>query len=92
LEAATGVAARSLCLSESRPIDLLLTDNVIPGGISGTQLAAEMSANNPGLKVVLTSGYSASLAGTELEPGRIFLQKPASATEILATVRRALDN
>jgi len=39
------------------PIDLILTDVVMPGGKTGVHLAAEASALRPGIKVLLTSGY-----------------------------------
>jgi DNA-binding NtrC family response regulator len=66
----------------------------MPGGMSGHELAQEMLAQQPGLKVVYTSGYSNDLVDQRLhlEPGRNFLPKPYPADELAATVRRCLDS
>ena len=46
-------------LDHHRDIDLLFTDIVMPGGITGCELAREAVVRCPGLKVLLTSGYTA---------------------------------
>ena len=73
--------------------DLLVTDLVMPGGMSGQELAVELRKHNAFLKVVYTSGYSPSLAGRELklDEGTAFLQKPFKPAVLLETVRRSLD-
>lgn len=93
VEAASGVAALSLQSEPRGMAALLLTDLVMPGGVSGQQLAARLRADNAKLKVVFMSGYSAELAGRELrlENGQHFLQKPFLPQVLLETVRRALD-
>jgi len=75
------------------PIHLLLTDIVMPEGISGRELAAQLLQRNPKLRVIFTSGYSADIAGRELvlEEGQNFLQKPCPSDHILETVRKSLD-
>ena len=50
-------AAAALELLQSEPFDLLLTDIVMPGGLDGVQLAAEVRKLWPALKIVLTSGF-----------------------------------
>ena len=62
-------------------IDLLLTDMVMPDGMSGRQLAERLKADNPGLKVLYTSGYSTELLGKDLdvERGDEFSPKTLSA-------------
>ena len=64
---------------------LLLTDLVMPG-LSGHQVAAALRAFAPGLPVLYTSGYSAEIAGRELElrAGENFVQKPFAPAALLA--------
>ena len=94
LEADSGDSALRLWSAQTAPVDLLLTDLVMPGGISGHELAQEMLSRQPALKVVYTSGYSNDLVNLRLhlEPGRNFLPKPYPAEELAATVRRCLDS
>ncbi len=94
LAAANGVEALQLWDHQTGPIHLLLTDIVMPEGISGRQLAARLRERKPDLRVIFTSGYSAEIAGRELtlREGQNFLGKPARPDQILDTVRRALDN
>ena len=93
IEAVNGTDGLRAWEKSGRRIDLLLTDVVMPEGMSGWELAERLQSASPGLKVVLTSGYSTDLAGRELslKPGQSFLQKPAPPKAILAAVRRALD-
>jgi two-component system, cell cycle sensor histidine kinase and response regulator CckA len=74
-------------------VALLLTDLVMPGGMGGQQLARQLQEERPGLEVVFTSGYSGDIAGRELSlrSGENFLQKPCTADQLLAAVRRSLD-
>jgi PAS domain S-box-containing protein len=73
-------------------VDLLLTDMVMPGGVSGSELAAALELRKPGLKVLFTSGYSAEVAGRalELRPGQQFLAKPFEAARLLTMVAELL--
>jgi PAS domain S-box-containing protein len=77
-----------------RAVSLLLTDLVMPGGMTGEQLAARLRERDPLLKVIYMSGYSPSMAGRELHlgPGSSFLQKPFSPEVLLETIRRTLDS
>jgi two-component system, cell cycle sensor histidine kinase and response regulator CckA len=94
LEADSGPSALQLWSSHAARVDLLLTDLVMPGGMSGHELAQQMLSRQPGLKVVYTSGYSNDIVShrLQLEPGRNFLPKPYPAEELAATVRRCLDS
>ncbi len=94
LEASNGVEALEKWEKSLGEVDLLLTDLVLPEGISGRQLAKKLQECKPELKVVLTSGYSAEIAGTELvpQPGQVFVQKPCSGYQILEAVRTCLDS
>ena len=93
LEAASGRDALEVWEQTSRPVDLLLTDMVMPGGIMGGDLAERLSRQCPGLKVIYTSGYSPGMAGKDasLLEGRNFLPKPYSIGKLAQFVRECLD-
>jgi two-component system cell cycle sensor histidine kinase/response regulator CckA len=93
LEASNAVEALRIWAKHEGAIDLLMTDIVMPEGINGRELAERLYVHNPRLRVVLTSGYSADIAGQELSlrPGHAFLQKPATPRFLLDCVRRCLD-
>jgi two-component system, cell cycle sensor histidine kinase and response regulator CckA len=93
LEAASGIRALEVWEQASRPVDLLLTDMVMPGGIMGSELAARLSSRSPHLKVIYTSGYSPGMAGKDLSlfDGRNFLPKPYSIGKLTQFVRECLD-
>jgi two-component system cell cycle sensor histidine kinase/response regulator CckA len=88
-------AASALRLGEDRcrELDLLLTDLVIPGGVSGRQLAEKLRAFAPALKVLYTSGYSSEVFDRQivLEAGQELLQKPYTVAVLAASVRQCLD-
>jgi len=93
LLAASGVEALKVYEQAGCPIDLLLTDIVMPGGLMGTQLAEQLRAKNPGLKVVYTSGHSPSMAGKDISllGSRNFLPKPYSIGKLAQFIREVLD-
>jgi signal transduction histidine kinase/CheY-like chemotaxis protein len=73
--------------------DLLFTDLIMPGGMTGGQLAEELTKRQPNLKVVFTSGYSNEIIHRQLklDASRNFVAKPCSAFELAAAIRRCLD-
>jgi PAS domain S-box-containing protein len=93
LKAATALEATTLWRAHP-DVRLLVTDLVLPGGVGGRELAATLCAERPDLKVLLVSGYSADLSGTEIrqEPGRHFLQKPFTPDLFVDRVRACLDS
>ncbi|MCC6222615.1 MAG: PAS domain S-box protein [Thermoleophilia bacterium] len=93
LEAADGAEALERWDRQNGAIDLLITDMALPGGLNGQTLAAGLRERSPRLRVILTSGHSAEIAGRELalSPGQAFVQKPVAASALLAAVRRTLD-
>jgi PAS domain S-box-containing protein len=93
LEAATGDDALRVWAEHRPRVNLLLTDLVMPGSLTGLRLARQLKADQPGLKVIFTSGYSSETAGREiqLEPGEAFLQKPLMPDELLRVARNCLD-
>jgi two-component system, cell cycle sensor histidine kinase and response regulator CckA len=94
IDAANGVEALRIWNEHPSPIHLLLTDMVMPEGVSGRELAAKLQERNPSLKIILASGYSAELVAPDfkLQPGQNFLQKPWSPQQLLEAVRRSLDS
>ena len=81
--------------SHAEEIALLLTDIVMPQGVTGRDLAEQLRASRPALKVIFMSGYSADVIGKDTDFFRRsrtdFLQKPCSARILLETVRSCLD-
>ena len=73
-------------------VDLLLTDMVMPGGMTGGELATELKKRKPGLKVIYASGYSSVLAGKDFSKGdNIFMAKPYQPDQIARLIRNTLD-
>ncbi len=93
LEAASGCDALEIWERADRPVDLLLTDLVMPGGVMGSELAERLTRQCPSLKVIYTSGYSPGMAGKDasLLEGRNFLPKPYSIGQLARFVRECLD-
>jgi len=93
IEAATGKEALQLWRGGADKIDLLLTDMVMPEGISGVDLAERLLADRPDLKVIFTSGYTSAEINAELlsHSRTHFLQKPYSHTTLARAVRECLD-
>jgi signal transduction histidine kinase/ActR/RegA family two-component response regulator len=92
-QAETGVAALPVWEKHKDEIDLLLTDMVMPEGMSGRQLAERLQAQDPGLKVIYTSGYSPGMAGKDIAllEGFNFLAKPYPPSRLALVVRECLD-
>jgi two-component system cell cycle sensor histidine kinase/response regulator CckA len=77
-------------------IDLLLTDLVMPGGLTGRELASQLQAQNPRLQVIFITGYSAQAATKDTAffqgPKTNLLQKPCSTRDLSLKVRECLDS
>jgi two-component system cell cycle sensor histidine kinase/response regulator CckA len=76
-------------------VNLLLTDVIMPGDLTGRELAERLHQEKPQLKIIFLSGYSVDVAGGKTDfvdrlKGR-FLQKPCASRTILQTVRSCLD-
>jgi len=92
LSAPDGVAALHAAQSHRGTLHLLVTDVVMPG-LSGPDLAAQLSEQRPGLKVLFISAYAeeAILSRGALSLGAAFLPKPFSRAHLLRKVRETLD-
>ena len=93
LEAPNGVKALEVWQEHRDQIHLLLTDMVMPAGMSGNDLAQRMVRDNPKLKIIFMSGHSAEVAGKSLplEEGVNFLAKPFQIHKLAQTLRNRLD-
>jgi two-component system cell cycle sensor histidine kinase/response regulator CckA len=88
-----GNAAEALeaCRTSRQPVDLLLTDVVMPG-MSGCDLALEFEGLYPHGRVLLMSGHAERVARSKLSrDGEMYLAKPFSIARLLKKVREALD-
>jgi FixJ family two-component response regulator len=76
-------------------VDLLLTDVVMPEGITGRKLAEDLREKKASLKVIFQSGYGGEIMGESGEflrrTNSYFLQKPCTPRDLLCAVRRCLD-
>ncbi|HTI98022.1 MAG TPA: ATP-binding protein [Dongiaceae bacterium] len=88
LQAGNGIEALRVWEREQNNIDLLLTDMMMPEGMSGKELAERLQKEKTGLKVVCVSGYSVE----DVDHQHItFLQKPYTRFSLAKTVRDCLD-
>jgi signal transduction histidine kinase/ActR/RegA family two-component response regulator len=77
-------------LSGDRPIDLVFTDVLLPGGDSGLDLARELTQRKPDVPVVLTSGYGGGVTGRLAAANLPFLRKPYRIETLKLTIEEAL--
>jgi CheY-like chemotaxis protein len=80
-------------LEREQDIDLLFTDVIMPGGMTGRQLAEEASRRRPGLRILFTTGYSrnAIVHHGRLDPGIELISKPFAQDQLSAKLRELLD-
>ena len=92
LEAASGAEALKLLEDHPEPVDLLLTDVVMPG-MSGRELADQLCLRFPTLRVLYMSGYTdeAIVHHGVLDPGIALLEKPFTPEILLRKIRDILD-
>jgi DNA-binding NtrC family response regulator len=91
LEAEDATRAAERAAAHGRPIDVLLTDMVMPG-TSGHDLARLLGADRPAMRVILMSGYTESEVVRQGVRDRniAFLAKPFLPRDLLALVQRVL--
>ena len=93
LEASDGPKAIEI-LARGETIDCVFTDLVMPGGMTGREVAARARQLKPGIKVLLTSGYAEELVhGDDLEREQLkLLRKPYHQAELAAALRDVLSS
>jgi len=86
-----GDALEAMAIARKHAIDLLLTDIVMPG-TSGPELAAELVATRPQMRVIFMSGYAehAALQDALLLPSALFLEKPFRLSALIRKINQAL--
>lgn len=91
LAAPDAESALQMVADRKRPIQLLVTDVIMPG-LNGHELYVRLKAIYPSLRVLFVSGYTADVIGYKgvLEEGVMFLHKPFSSKVLAAKVRAAL--
>ncbi len=91
ISASDGLEALRAVEEDVEAIDILITDVVMPH-MSGVELARELTARKPGLKVLYVSGYAKELPlpGAQTGPAVSFIAKPFTREQLLDAVRRLL--
>ncbi|MEO7677682.1 MAG: ATP-binding protein, partial [Verrucomicrobiota bacterium] len=94
MAADSGISALKLYKQNRDKINLLLTDMIMPDGMTGRELAEIVQFDNPEIKVIFTSGYNAEIVGKDfsLHEGLNFVQKPYHPKKLAKAVRDCLDN
>jgi CheY-like chemotaxis protein len=86
--AAAGAPSALTIIESGETVDLLFTDVVMPGGMSGPELAEAARRLRPGLRVLFTTGYAAEPSEHH---GRQLLRKPYDRRDLARAVRTVLD-
>jgi len=100
LEAASAEAALEILKQQSN-IDLVFSDIVMPGGLDGVSLAEKVTEIHPGLRILLTTGYTSDMAEDETDgdglgearqaSGWPILGKPHTKQQLARAIRDALE-
>jgi signal transduction histidine kinase len=92
LEACHGVEALEVCRTHTGPIQVMVTDVVMPQ-MNGLDLARQVAGLRPDMRVVFVSGYTENAVAHHgaLEPGTAYVQKPFSPHALLRKLREVLD-
>jgi two-component system cell cycle sensor histidine kinase/response regulator CckA len=92
LQATNGTAAIELARSHQGPVDLLITDLIMPG-MTGRDLADALADHRPGTRILFMSGYTddAVIRQRVLDEGTPFLQKPFTPRDLALKAREVLD-
>lgn len=84
-------AEEALDLEARQPVDLLLTDVMLPE-INGAELASRIRQRSPNTRVLFMSGYTGNvLTASDLRAGNGFLPKPFGATTLVKRVHEVLN-
>ncbi|HEV8493989.1 MAG TPA: response regulator, partial [Candidatus Angelobacter sp.] len=93
LEASSGAKAWDVWQKHKDQIKLVLTDIIMPGGMTGRDLVEQIHGERPDLKAIYTSGYSSDIVGKDfvLHEGVNYLQKPFLPQVVARAIRKCLD-
>ena len=91
MEASDGAEALEVASAYDQPIDLLLTDVIMPK-VNGLALARGLLQERPGIRVLYMSGYPAAVLTerTLIEDGDPYIQKPFTPQMLAERIRQAL--
>jgi CheY-like chemotaxis protein len=94
LEANSGAEALAVWSEHAREVDLVMTDIIMPGGMSGRILAEQLLEKRKDLKILYTSGYGPDMVGENfnLAEGINFLAKPYHPDRLIRAIRRCLES
>jgi CheY-like chemotaxis protein len=92
IEAGSGVEALRVWDEFDGQVDLLLTDMVMPEGMTGRELAVQLKKRKPELRVIYSSGYSPDNGKDFGHNDTVFLAKPYLPPQLARTVRQSLDS
>lgn len=92
MAAQNGQEALQKCVERSKPFDVVVTDIVMPGGISGPELARQINKLCPQTTTVYMSGYGTELLAKHgvIDPEVRFLQKPFDLLDLARIMQAAL--
>ncbi len=93
VDASTAELALQRWAEHRGEFDLLMTDLILPGGMSGGEMAQRFVSARPDLAVIYTSGHSSDVVARHLPAGKSYsiLPKPFSAEALVSMVRSALE-
>ena len=93
LEAGTGKEALVVWEAYQKQIRIILTDVIMPDGMSGFELGRQLHEKKSNVKIIFTSGYAPELMKIErpLTEGVNFLSKPYALADLSRIIRKALD-
>jgi CheY-like chemotaxis protein len=92
VECVTGAEAKE-ALKKGLKVELVFTDIMMPGGMTGIDLGDWIAENRPNLPVILTTGFAEAIAGT-VQPGKdtwAILRKPYTQNDLAIAVHKVLE-
>ena len=91
---APAAAGARVVLEDAEKIDLMVSDVVLPGGVSGPEFAEEVRIQHPDMRVIFMSGFpaDASIGNHFVGSHKVLLKKPFRRDQVAQVVRQALDD